>query len=82
MFLFFDEGISQYQPCGLAFLSQLPRLRRALSLGRIQEAFLSGWAMGRGSRVVFVAVMAAVAILIRREPSGFCDVACLWARAL
>jgi hypothetical protein len=27
------EGISQYRPCRLAFLSQLPRLQRALSLG-------------------------------------------------
>ena len=33
-----DEGIL-YQPYGLSFPLQLPRLRRALSLGQNQEAF-------------------------------------------
>ncbi len=48
------EGIPHFQPCCLLFSVQLSRLRRALPLGQGLEAFLSGWAMGHGSRV-FVA---------------------------
>jgi len=46
-----EEGISPYQPYRLLFTLQLSRLRCALSPGQSLEAFSSGWAMGRGSRV-------------------------------
>ena len=47
-----DEGsISLYQPYRLLFSLQLSRLRCALSPGQSLEAFSSGLAMGRGSRV-------------------------------
>ena len=46
-----DEGITLFQPYGLPLVHR-PLYCRVLSLGQsLEELFLPGWAMGRGSRV-------------------------------
>ncbi len=46
-----DEGITLFQPYGLPLVHR-SQYCRVLSLGQsLEELFLPGWAMGRGSRV-------------------------------